>query len=198
MTKTIWDDKYSAEEYVFGKEPNDYLKQILDTFIAGKILLPGEGEGRNAVYAAQKGWTVDAFDSSKAGLDKAMRLAKEKGVRINYDLENILFYLPKLDYYNLAAVFFLHLTRQQRRIMSVKIWDSLRPGGKFIMEAFSKEQLNYNSGGPKDKDLLYSEQEILSDFPCFKPEHLETIERTLNEGTLHKGKASLIRFIGVK
>jgi len=198
MSSPNWDEKYASHDFAFGKEPNDFFKEILDTLISGKLLLPAEGEGRNAVYAAQKGWQVDAFDLSKTGMEKAIKFAREKGVKIQFEIENVLFFQPKLDFYNLTAALFLHLPRQQRRILSVKMWDALRPGGKFVMEVFSKEQLNFTSGGPKDASLLYSEQEIMSDFPCFKIEKLETKERTLNEGSLHKGKASVIQFIGVK
>lgn len=198
MTSETWDERYSAEEYVYGKEPNDYFKKVIDSMNTGKLLLPGDGEGRNAVYAAQRGWTVDAFDISSNAMKKALQLAKEKDVRISYQVENLLFFQPKTDYYNLAALLFVHIPRQQRRIVSVKLWDSLRPGGKLVMEVFSKEQINFSSGGPKDSGLLYSEQELLSDFPCFKPEYLETLERDLKEGELHKGRASVIRFIGSK
>jgi SAM-dependent methyltransferase len=198
MNPETWDERYSAEEYVYGKEPNDYFKKVIDSMNSGKLLLPGDGEGRNAVYAAQRGWTVDAFDISQNAATKALRLAKEKSVRISFQVDNFLFFQPKTDFYNLVAVLFLHIPRNQRRIFSVKLWDSLRPGGKLIMEVFSKEQLKYNSGGPKNSELLYSEQEILADFPCFKPEHLGTVERDLKEGQLHKGRASVIRYIGIK
>jgi 2-polyprenyl-3-methyl-5-hydroxy-6-metoxy-1,4-benzoquinol methylase len=198
MEAEFWDERYSQEHYAYGKEPNDFFRETIDSMIAGKILIPAAGEGRDVIFAAQKGWMVDAFDISKAGLNKAMKLAREKGVKINYEIDNILFFQPKMDFYNLAAVIFLHLPRQQRRILSTKLWDSLRPGGKIIMEVFSKNQADYGTGGPKDLNLLYSEDDILSDFPCFKPELLQTMERNISEGTLHKGKASVIRFIGVK
>ncbi len=198
MSSEFWNERYASKEYVYGKDPNDFFKEYLEEQIAGKVILLGEGEGRNAVYAAQKGWTVDAIDISQQGMDKAIRLSREKGVRINYTVENVLFHQPKLDYYNLGGVFFLHMPRQQRRILSVKIWDGLRPGGKMIMEVFSKDQLKFDTGGPRENELLYSEQEIMSDFPCFKFEMLQTIEREIHEGSYHKGRVSVIRFIGVK
>lgn len=198
MSSDFWNERYSAGEYVYGKDPNDFFKVVIDSMQPGKLLLPGEGEGRNAVYAAKKGWMVDAIDSSRAGMQKAQSLATENGVKINYQVENVLFYQPKTDYFNLVAVLFMHIPRIQRRFVSVKMWESLRPGGKFIMEVFSKNQLQFSSGGPQDIDLLYSEDEILTDFPCFKTEYLATIERDIKEGSFHKGMASVVRFIGVK
>lgn len=198
MSSEQWNKRYSAEEFVYGKQPNDFLKSYIDSAPQGKILLPGEGEGRNAIYAAQKGWIVDAFDSSKTAMEKALRFAREMNVKINYTTEDLLFCNPKTDYYNAVGVFFLHLPRQQRRILSFKMWESLRGGGKMVMEVFSKDQMNFKSGGPDISELLYTEQEIMNDFPCFKFELLETIERDLNEGTLHRGKSSVIRFVGVK
>jgi len=194
----FWNERYASQEYVYGKEPNDFFKECLEEQISGKILLVAEGEGRNAVYAAQRGWVVDALDTSQKGMDKALNLAKEKGVRINYVVDNILFHQQKQDFYNLVGVFFLHLPRQQRRVFSLKMWESLKPGGKMIMEVFSKNQLDFGTGGPKELDLLYSEEEIISDFPCFKIEVLQTIERKIHEGSRHNGHSSVIRFIGVK
>ncbi len=198
MNPESWDERYSADEYVYGKEPNEFFKHVIDQTHSGRLLIPGEGEGRNAVYAAQRGWNVDASDISKNAMNKALKLAREKDVQISFQVENFLFFQPKTDYYNLTALIFFHIPRQQRRILSVKLWDSLRPGGKLVMEVFSKEQLKYNSGGPQDANLLYSEQDILTDFPCFKPEYLETLERNIKEGIFHNGKASVVRFIGTK
>jgi len=198
MKTEFWDEKYSQAGYLYGKEPNTFLKSYIDGQPAGKILFPGEGEGRNAVYAAKLGWVVEAFDTSSVAVGKALKFAKESNVRIFYTIDDILFYSPKADYFHVVGVSFLHLPRLQRRILSVKMWESLRIGGRMIMEVFSHEQLKFASGGPKDISLLYSEEEILSDFPCFRIESLQTMTIELNEGSGHKGKASVIRFIGVK
>ncbi len=198
MNSEFWNERYSAGEYVYGREPNDFLREFIEPLQPGKLLLPGEGEGRNAVYAAKKGWIVDAFDTSSVAMEKALGLASEKGVKISYQIENILFYQPKTDFYNLVALLFVHLPRIQRRYVSARMFESLRPGGKIIMEVFSIDQIKFGTGGPNDPNLLYSEKEIITDFPCFKIESLLTIERELNEGAFHKGIASVIRFIGVK
>lgn len=69
--KEFWNGKYSSKEYIYGTEPNEYFKSALEKYRPGTILLPGDGEGRNAVYAAKKGWQVTAFDFSNAAKEKA-------------------------------------------------------------------------------------------------------------------------------
>lgn len=198
MNQDFWNEKYNTSEYIYGKEPNVFFKSVIDELPSGRILIPGEGEGRNAVYAASRGWHVDAFDTSIKAQEKALKFAAEKNVKINYLVEDFIYNNLRNDNYNLAGLFFVHLNKRDRRKVSVKIWENLRIGGKLVMEVFSKEQLNYNSGGPKDIELLYSIEDIKEDFPCFKIDKLEQVEYHINEGKLHNGLASVIRFIGVK
>ena len=85
--KDMWEERYAADEYAYGEEPNAFFKACLDRLpAAGRLLLPGEGEGRNAVYAARQGWKVDAFDFSAAGRERALRLAERYGVHIDYEV----------------------------------------------------------------------------------------------------------------
>jgi len=198
MNQEFWDEKYNSSEFIYGREPNVFFKSIIDELPSGRILLLGEGEGRNAVYAASRGWHVDAFDSSKKAQEKALLFATEKNVKINYSVENILLNNFRNDNYNLAGLLFVHLEKKQRRKLSIKIWENLRIGGRLIMEVFSKDQINYNSGGPKDLDLLYSLDEIKEDFSCFKVDKLEQVEYFIKEGKGHNGLANVIRFIGAK
>ena len=91
---SFWDSRYNTDQFVYGKEPNRFFASELDKLPAGRLLLPGEGEGRNAVYAAKMGWEVDAFDQSRIGSEKALGFALEQGVHINYqvcDLEGFTF-----------------------------------------------------------------------------------------------------------
>ena len=82
----FWDERYAAEEYVYGKAPNRFFKSVLDTLPAGKLLVPGAGEGRDAVYAAQLGWQVNAFDASVQGRLKALGLASLQNVQIDFEV----------------------------------------------------------------------------------------------------------------
>ena len=75
--KEFWDERYAEPDYVYGKAPNKYFKEKLDEIQRGKILFPAEGEGRNAVYAAKKGWRVSAFDISEKGKEKALNMTNK-------------------------------------------------------------------------------------------------------------------------
>ena len=76
--KEFWEIRYAEKQYAYGENPNVYFKEQLDKLKPGKILLPAEGEGRNAVYAAKQGWEVMAFDLSSEGKNKAEKLAAKK------------------------------------------------------------------------------------------------------------------------
>ena len=137
----FWDERYSSEEYVYGTEPNQFFKQILDKIpIPGKLLLPGEGEGRNALYAAKLGWQVDAFDQSPVAKLKTHRLAKANNVTINYSIFDLAKFTPQKNFYNCAAIIFVHFNSEERKSFHQKIIESLKPGGILILESFSKSQ----------------------------------------------------------
>ncbi|MBA4406606.1 SAM-dependent methyltransferase [bacterium] len=193
-----WNARYSAAEFIYGTEPNQFLKYELSKIVPGKILFLGEGEGRNAVYAATLGWDVDAVDYSSSGKAKAEILAVEKNVKISYSVEDLSIYIPKQNYYDVVVLIYLHLEEELRERVHQNALMSLNPGGKIIFEAFEKEQLKNDSGGPKNMELLYSLQDIIEDFICLEFEKLSKEIIELNEGEYHKGKAVVIRFTGKK
>ena len=194
----FWDERYSSIEFVYGTEPNIFFKDELDKLKTGNILLLGEGDGRNAVYAAVKGWNIDAVDFSIIAKEKALKLAEENSVRINYEITDLSEYKPKSNYYDAAAIIFLHLNPKIRSDVHSKVVDSLIPGGTLILEVYEKKQLGKNSGGPKNIDMLYSKEELQDDFSKMKIISLEKKIITLNESEHHKGEAVVLRLIAVK
>lgn len=194
----MWDKRYSEEEYNYGKEPNDFLKEELPKLKPGKILFIGEGEGRNAVFAAKLGWNVDAIDFSEEGKRKAEKLAEEQNVKINYQIEDFSTFIPQENNYDAAGVFFIHLDKELRTILFQKLIRSLKPSGKIIFECFEKEQINYSSGGPKDSSLLYSLEDVVNEFIGLDFEKLSKEKILLNEGKGHYGEAVVISFVGIK
>lgn len=196
--KELWNQRYLLEEYKYGKEPNQFLKEELLKLKPGRILLPGEGEGRNAVYAAINGWEVDAFDFSEAGKIKALKLAEESGAKINYDVKEFSEFKPGNKLYDAAAIIFIHLEEEQRRSLFQKVIESLKPGGKIIFECFEKDQINFQSGGPKDISLLYSLEDVVSHFVDLEFEKLTKEKVFLKEGLGHLGEGVVIRFVGTK
>ncbi len=192
-----WNDRYSNKEYVYGKLANAFIKQELDKLPKGRILFPAEGEGRNAVYAAKRGWNVSAFDLSTVGKEKAESLAREVGCKIDYQISDVLDYKSESKF-DCIAIGFMHLPSSIREAAHKDLLEQLKTGGMFIMEVFHKEQMPLKSGGPKDLDLLYDKESMASDFADMDIQVLEKTETILDEGHLHQGKAIVLRMIAIK
>jgi hypothetical protein len=198
-----WNDRYSKDEFAYGEEPNNYLKEQLEKLNVGTILFPAEGEGRNAVFAAGLGWTASAFDISVVGKNKAVRLAEINNVTIDYQVGELqaLNYVP--GQFDVIALIYAHFPADIKSQYHNTLDKYLRKNGIIIFEAFSKKHLDYLSrnekvGGPKDIAMLFSMDEIKTDFANYDIIELEEKEIELNEGPFHNGTGSVIRFVGRK
>ena len=198
--RAFWNQRYAAAAYAYGTEPNLFFKSQLDQLPAGRILLPAEGEGRNAVYAASRGWQVEAYDISEAGKEKALRLAAKHEVNIHYQVGK----LEDLDYakesFDVIGLIFAHLPPDIRTNTHDKLGQLLRPGGYIILEAFSKPHLRYNqknpqAGGPKDMAMLYNSELLQRDFPRFEFLTMEEEIHSLQEGEYHIGESAVVRML---
>lgn len=201
--KEKWDERYSKVEFAYGEHPNNYLKEQLDKIPVGTILFPAEGEGRNSVYAATLGWHTFAFDQSTEGKKKAIQLAEKNHVVINYEVGEFQSLTYSANQFDVIALIYAHFPADSKSSYHKILTAYLRKGGIVIFEAFSKRHLDYNSinenvGGPKEIGMLFSIDEIKSDFDMFEVIELVEIEIDLNEGLFHNGKGSVIRFIGRK
>lgn len=194
----MWDERFSAEHYVYGKEPNQFFKEQIEHLTPGRALFVGEGEGRNSVYAALKGWIVDAVDISEEAKKKAGRLAAEAGVKINFTVSDISEFTPAENHYDLIVLIFFHVMPDLREESHAKLVKALKPGGRIVLESYEKDQLKYNSGGPKNSDLLYSLEDVYTDFNELDIIAFSKQTIPLDEGPLHQGEASVIRYIGQK
>ena len=198
-----WNDRYSNSAFAYGEEPNNFFKEQIEKLNPGTILLPAEGEGRNAVYAAKLGWKVAAFDISEEGKNKALKLAEANNVKIDYKIGALetLNYQP--EQFDAIALIYAHFPAEIKSQLHRTLETYLRKDGIIIFEAFSKKHLEYLAindkvGGPKDIESLFSIEEIKADFPNYEIIQLEEIEIELNEGLFHNGKGSVIRFVGKK
>lgn len=201
--KEMWDSRYAQEEFAYGIEPNQYLKEQLEKLEVGSILFPAEGEGRNAVFAAKLGWNVSAFDISVEGKNKALRLAEANQVNIDYQVGELETLHYTSEQFDAMALIFAHFQPEKKSQIHQKLISYLSQGGIVIFEAFSKKHLEYVSknekvGGPKDINALFSLEEIRSDFKDFEIITLEEKEIELKEGLYHNGIGSVIRFVGRK
>lgn len=195
----FWNKQYKSDEYLFGNEPNEFFRTFIDSLPPGKILLPGAGEGRNAVYAADAGWEVDAFDFSPIAREKALRFALDKGVDIHYSLQDARKFNCRKDYYDVVAIIFLQLPPEERRAFHREIIRCLKPnGGNLYLLGFSKNhQPSGGSSSPGDS-FLYSQKELLNDFKDLQIDLLQENEVELNEGKGHQGKAHIIKLTALR
>ena len=198
-----WNNRYSNEEFAYGEEPNNYLKEQIEKLNPGTILFPAEGEGRNAIYAAKLGWKVAAFDISEEGKNKALKLAEANDVSIDYQVGELESLNYQTEQFDAIALIYAHFPAEIKSSLHKILETYLRKDGVIIFEAFSKKHLEYLAindkvGGPKDIESLFSVGEIQADF--FNYEIIELVEKEieLNEGLFHNGKGSVIRFVGRK
>jgi ubiquinone/menaquinone biosynthesis C-methylase UbiE len=202
--KEFWNSRYSEPGFAYGKEPNLFFAEMLTNHaVKGQLLLPAEGEGRNAVYAAKQGLEVTAFDVSEAACQKAIQFAKENGVSINMTCAGFgeIQFAP--ESFDAIAIIFVHQPEEARQAYIKQLLPALKDGGLIILEEFSKQHLAYNAknpgvGGPQNPVMLNSADEIRRDYATLEILHLEETETELNEGKYHIGVGHVVRFVGRK
>jgi len=199
--KGHWNDRYAENEAAYGRNPNKFFATSLselensDSEGGKNLLLPCDGEGRNAVYAASRGWNVCSFDNSSVGVEKSKRWASEVGVKIDSQIADAFEFNPDRKF-DVVALIFAHMPKEMRREFHDRVKNWLKPGGTLLIEGFHKEQLGLKSGGPKKLDMLFDEELIISDFSEFKILSINKIKQTLDEGFYHQGKAVTLQFHG--
>lgn len=195
----FWDQQFSTEGYKYGTAPNAFLtEQVHRIAPHSRVLVPGDGEGRNGVWLAEQGHQVTALDVSTVGLQKAKALAMDRGVSVQL-------LLADLEDWRADALFdavvltYVHLPSDLRCKAHRHLAQALRPGGLLILEAFHPLQLGKTSGGPKQADMLYTLDMLREDFEgLLEMELAKEGEITLNEGPGHQGLAAVTRYIGTR
>jgi ubiquinone/menaquinone biosynthesis C-methylase UbiE len=196
--KTFWDDRYDTDEYVYGTEANEFFAAEINKLKPGYLMEAGAGEGRNAVYAARMGWDVVAIDQSETGLAKTMALAEKADVDLQFHRLDVEHLDLQENAYDAVGMIFLHLPPEARKTLHHKLYRFLKPGGTLIMEAFSKEQVKYDTGGPKNPEMLYSKEMLEEDFRDFSKLKIHKKTRHLKEGNHHDGEAAVLQIVAVK
>jgi 2-polyprenyl-3-methyl-5-hydroxy-6-metoxy-1,4-benzoquinol methylase len=196
----FWDERYRGEGFAFGTEPNVFLASQSHYLKPGlRALLPGDGQGRNGVWLAQRGLLVDTADVSPLAVARAEELAKARGVKLNIELADLTSWTWPQARYDIVAALYVHFFDADRPRMHCAMLGALKPGGILIMEAFRIEQLEmralHGSGGPKTADLLHSKAKLLSDFEGASILLLEDAIVELDEGHRHKGPAAVVRAV---
>ena len=198
MTNSFWNERYSENEFVYGESPNLFFAETIAQLQPGIIILPCDGEGRNAVHAARNGWDVKAFDLSEAAKLKAEHLALKYAVIIDYQVLDAALASYPDGSAEVVGLIYTHLPPSIRLVLHANIIKWLKPGGKLILETFCPNQLKNSSGGPKDVEMLYNKELLQSDFKNLSIDYLEYAQIKLNEGKFHQGAADVIRMIATK
>jgi len=195
----FFDERFNTKEFFYGTTPNDYLyEKSLALTPQSKILSLGEGEGRNALFLAKQGHQVIAIDESEVGLQKAKKLLNENQL----DLETICtdiaqFEFPKNHYDAIISIWF-HLPKELRKVIHQKCIDSLKPNGIFILEAYTPKQLENNSGGPKNIDMLMDPKDLILELNGLRLIELNELNREIHEGVGHNGLSAVVQILGQK
>ena len=132
IEKFNWDERFSSEDYVYGTLPNVFLKDQLANLTPGRLLMLGEGEGRNAVHAAKIGWQVDAVDFSDQARLKALKLAENGKVKINYSISNLFNYQPEKNHYDAVGIIFIHFDKPEVEKIFASAIQALKKGGNHM------------------------------------------------------------------
>ncbi len=198
MSSEFWDQRFGAEEYVYGTKANTFLAETLPGYVPppADVIELGAGEGRNAVFFAGKGYRVTALDYSRAGIEKTKRLAEQAGVAVEVVHADVLRWRPERQW-DAVLVAFLHLPPHARPEFYRKIRTILAPGGVLVAEWFRPEQITegFRSGGPPRVEMMVTEEELRAHFPEAGIRRLESVTRTLGEGQHHSGPAAVVRLV---
>jgi 2-polyprenyl-3-methyl-5-hydroxy-6-metoxy-1,4-benzoquinol methylase len=193
-----WDERYGRDEYVYGLEPNEFVIESVRHIPQGNVLCLGEGEGRNAVFLAQQGYEVTAVDSSRIGLQKAEQLAQKRGVSITTITGDLAEFEIEPNQWQGIVSIFCHLERSLRRGVHRACVRGLAPGGAMILEAFTPEQLNYKTGGPRSVELLMTLKELKQEFHGLELKIAREVICDRREGLFHTGEAAVVQILGIK
>jgi hypothetical protein len=196
-----WDERFSGEVYAYGKEPNVWLKERIESIpvsTENAALFPADGEGRNAVWAATKGWKSHVFDLSTQGRRKCELLAREHGVTVEYDVDDLVTRKFEPQSFDLIACSWFHTPSEIRSVHMPRMLHALKVGGNFIMEGYHTSQLPLSSGGPKSLDLLFDLDTIVDELTSHLAPQMDIVyakvESTeLDESDLHRGHAKVVR-----
>lgn len=194
---SFWDERFSAEEYVYGTEPNDFLREVAHHIPPGRVVSLGEGEGRNACFLAGLGHPVVAVDASRVGLTKTERLAKSRGLSVELVEADLTSYVLPTDLAGVVTIF-AHVPHAVRRRIHAALGAALAPGGVFILEHYRPEQLQFATGGPRDVDLLPTLESLRDELTGLELVIARAVERDIFEGKLHGGRSATVQIVARK
>jgi cyclopropane fatty-acyl-phospholipid synthase-like methyltransferase len=194
----MWNERYSQAEYVYGKNPNDFLVEVVQQIPKGQVLCLADGEGRNGVYLAQQGCQVTAVDASPVGLEKAQKLAAERSVAIETIVADLAEFPIQPDFWDAIVSIFCHLPPTVRAHVHQQVISGLRSGGVFVLEAYTPRQLAFKTGGPPTADLTMELATLRQELEGLEFKHTAELEREIQEGRFHRGHSAVVQVVALK
>jgi SAM-dependent methyltransferase len=195
-----WEERFSVPDYLFGKEPNYFLKSCAALLPArGKVLAIADGEGRNGVWLAERGLDVLSLEYSDSAREKAAALAKERTVNVTFERADVHEWsYPESAFDVVVDIFTQFSTPAQRAVKWAGVRRTLRPGGLLILQGYTPRQLQYGTGGPKAVEQLYTRAMLEEAFGDLRNLTIVEEEREMHEGAAHSGMSAVINLTGWK
>jgi SAM-dependent methyltransferase len=194
----MWNERYSEVGFAYGTEPNDFLFENFGKLTKGKVLCLAEGEGRNAVFLATKGFDVTAVDLSEVGLEKARNLAKENKVTVKTVCADLSNFAIDKNYWDSIVSIWVPLPSVIRRVLHQKVVSGLKTGGTFLLEAYTPQQLEFGTGGGKQVDLMMSLGFLQEELNGLNFDIAREVNREIHEGKYHNGQSAVVQVLGRK
>ncbi|MBT9499121.1 MAG: class I SAM-dependent methyltransferase [Zoogloea sp.] len=200
MSSDFWNARYATDDYIFGTAPNVFLASQKGLIRPGmRALAIADGEGRNGVWLAERGASVHAIDVSPFALEKARKLAAERGVMLETEQADMLNWTwPEAAYDLVAAIFIQFAPPPERDRIIAGIRRTLKPGGLLILQGYTPKQIEFKTGGPPDPANMYTADLLRDWFGDWSILHLAEHESFISEGSHHRGMSALIDLVAKK
>jgi len=198
MNPDFWNERYAEELFAYGEAPNDFLASVAGRLPPERTLEIGCGQGRNAVFLAQRGMLVTAVDSAGVGLDRGRELAARRHVDVEWILHDLATFDPGHGCWEVIVAIFVHLPADLRRVVHARLVEALAPGGFLVLEAYTPDQLARGTGGPPVASMLMSLDDLRDEFVGLDFVHAEELIRPVTEGAYHTGDAAVVQIVARK
>ena len=177
MEREDWNRKHGEAGPLFGVEPNRFLAAEVESLEPGRALDVACGAGRNAVWLAERGWTVTGVDFSDVALANARGLAGERGIEVEWVQADLREWEPAARAFDLVAVLYLQLPAEERRLVLERAAGTVAPGGTVLVVGHDLQNLNGGYGGPKDPSVLFTPADVVADLAGLQIEKAERVLR---------------------
>lgn len=196
--RAMWEQRYGIEAYLFGTEPNEFLRSSLPGLPGGTVLCLAEGEGRNAVFLAENGYDVHSVDLTDAGVAKTLRLAESRRVKVDAVVGDLAEFDIGADRWDLIVSIFAHMAPAARRQLHRRVVAALKPAGVFLLEAYTPQQVGRGTGGPSTPETTMTLEALREELAGLEFVHAEELDREVIEGPGHTGSGAVVQVIARK